>query len=342
MSGISRRQFVKYRAQGVALAAIPMIFKFNPASAFATPSEGPGKLRSYYEHFGVSEEIIRQVMGTALSKGGDYCDLYFQHSISNTVVLEDNSVSRAYSNVDFGVGIRVVEGDQTGFSFTELMTPESMKLAAATAANIASDSRAPAPSELQYMQTPNYYPIETRWEDVKIDQKIPYLEKINERVTARDNRIVKTRIYFSDGSTNMLLATSDGRVVTDYQPMTRIYVSCTGEQNGRRENSGYNIAGREGIELFTEANINLMADQAVDRTVALFEAIKPDAGEMPVVLGSGGSGILLHEAIGHPIEADFNRKNESIFADKIGKPGMIRSVSTSPDGKFSVHVISPS
>ncbi|UCC78584.1 MAG: TldD/PmbA family protein [Candidatus Zixiibacteriota bacterium] len=317
---MSRRQFLETGAKGIAIASIPGIFKFDPSAAFATPLEDIVNLKEYYAHFGVDEKTVLEVMQTALEQGGDYCDIYFQHSIANTVGLEDNAVNRAYANVDFGVGIRVVSGDQTGYSFTEEITPKAMKLAAATAANIADQAKTVAPVGLEHKTLPDYYPVKTLWENVKIDRKIPYLQEINDKVFAKDSRIIKSRIRFSDSSSYVLIANSEGKTVCDYRPMTSLRVSCTAEQNGQRETNGYSLAARHGIEFFTPEKVQRLADEAVKRTIDLFEAVKPEAGEMEVVLAPGSSGILLHEAIGHGMEADFNRKNISIFADKIGKP----------------------
>ena len=290
------------------------------------------KLKDYLQRFGVDEKIIHEVISTALEKGGDYCDLFFQHRITNSVGLEDNAVDRAFTNVDYGVGIRVIQGEQTGYSFTEETIPKAMKLAAKTAANIASQAKAMPPFKLVLHDVPNYYPIEVRWEDVGVDRKIPYLKKINDKVFTLDNRIIKSQISFSDESSHILVATSDGKMTCDYQPMTSISVSCNAEQNGRREQNGFNLSGRRGIEFFTPENLDRLANESVQRTILLFHAIKPEGGEMEVVLAPGRSGILLHEAIGHGMEADFNRKGISIFSDKIDQPVAESFVSIVDDG----------
>lgn len=343
MGRITRRDFVKMGARGLALASVPIVFKANPLSAFSGPPAGETRLNDFYNHFGIDEDIIRRVMASALERGGDYCDIYFEHSIGNSVILEDDIVSRAYTTVDYGVGIRVLEDEQSGYSFTEEITPEAMIKAARTAANIASQSRGSTPDQFKFHQTPNYYPIETLWEDVGIDRKIPHLQAVNSRMAELDNRVIKSRLSFSDGSSYILIATSDGRVVCDYRPMTRIIASCTAEQNGRREESYYLIGGRRGMEYFTKENLDRLAGEAVRRTVELFKAVKPEAGEMEVVLAAGSSGILLHEAIGHGMEADFNRRGESIFADKMGKPVAEKFVSivddaTLPNARGSLNV----
>jgi len=289
-------------------------------------------LNDYYNLFGVSEEIMRQIMAEALSKGGDYCDLFFQNSISDSIGLEDNEVNRALSNVDLGVGIRVLKGNQTGYSYTEVISPESMKKAARTAANIANSKSGLEIPILTTHKPAEFYKIITPWEKVSIDKKIPYLQRINQKVFELDKRIIKSKISFSNSTSYILIATSEGLVTYDYQPMSQITVVCIAEQNNQREQDSFNLSGRRGIEFFTEENVNRLAVEAVTRTVALFEASKPQAGEMEVVLSAGSSGILLHEAIGHGMEADFNRKEISIFADKIGKSVAEKFVTIVDDG----------
>ncbi len=332
MSPITRRDFIKTGAKGLALVSIPLFFRSNPLAAFTVPPAGEINLNDCFEHFGVSETTIRKAMETALSRGGDYCDIFFQHSLSSFIGLEDDLVNRAYTNVDFGVGIRVLKGDQTGYSFTEDISPEAMKKAAATAANIADSTGGTSPIPFALRETPQYYPIQTLWEDISIDKKIPYLEKINERMLSGDKRIIKTQVGFSDEGSYIMVVTSEGRVACDYQPMTYVYAGCSAEQNGQRERNSWDISGRYGIEILTPKATNRIADEAVRRTVALFDAVKPEGGEKEIVLAAGSSGILLHEAIGHGMEADFNRMNKSIFADKINKPVAENFVSIVDDG----------
>jgi TldD protein len=259
-------------------------------------------------------------MSIALEKGGDYCDLFFQHTTSSFVALEDDIVNRAYTNVDFGVGIRVVRGDQTGYSFTEEITPEAMTLAARTAASISDAAKAGTIASLGLYPTPDFYPINSKWEDVRIDRRIPAVEKINAAMHAADKRVIKTSASMADDNSYIMVATSDGRIACDYQPMVYAAGSCTAEMNGKRESNSFDLAGRYGIEFLSNESLDRIGAEAVSRTVNLFDAVSHDAGEMPVVLAAGSSGILLHEALGHGMEADFNRKGTSIFADKIGKP----------------------
>jgi len=341
---ISRRRFLENSSKGLAAVAfIPAFLNSDITKAFGTTKGSAMKLTDYYNHFGVNEKIIQDVMAEALSRGGDYCDLYFQHRIYNYIGLEDKAVNRAYSNVSFGVGIRVLKGDQTGYSFTEEITPNAMKLAAQTAANIANSNKKFKPVELKLRNIPNYYPIDTPWEEIGIDTKIPYLQQINEKVFAEDSRVIKANIGFNNETSYILLITSEGIVAYDYQPMGQISVSVNAEQNGKREQNYFDLSGRRGIEFFTPENIERLAKEPVKRTIELFDAVKPEAGEMEVVLAAGSSGILLHEAIGHGMEADFNRKDVSIFADKINKPVAESFVSiiddaTNPNIRGSINI----
>ena len=155
---LSRRKFMQDGCSGLALASIPLVFKANPLEAFNAPAQALS-LSGHYGMFGVDEAAIRRVMGVALAKGGDYCDLYFQNRVFHYIGLEDNIVNNADTGIDFGVGIRVLKGDQTGYSFTEEITPKAMELAAQTAANIATSGTRIHPQELKLHKTPQYYRI---------------------------------------------------------------------------------------------------------------------------------------------------------------------------------------
>ncbi len=332
MNSLNRREFVKTGCAGAVTAVIPFALRNQAMLALSAPLGPSTPASQYLTHFGVDPGLVRRVIGAALSRGGDYCDLYFEHKIFDYIGVEDKAVNRAYTGVDFGVGIRVLKGDQTGYSFTEEITPKAMEQAARTAANIANAGGGKAPLGFQTGETPRYYPIEVSWETVKADRKVPLLAAINDKVFARDKRIIKCGVHFTDETRYVLVIRSDGRMVADFQPMTSTYVTCVAEQDGRREEAYFGLSGRYGLEFYKPETLDRLAHEAVQRTVVMFEAIKPPAGEMEVVLAPGTSGILLHEAIGHGMEADFNRKKISIFSDKIGQPVAEKFVSIVDDG----------
>jgi len=298
----------------------------------------------YFDRFGVTERVLREALAAALSRGGDFADLFFQHRVESNFALEDGAVNRALSSVELGVGVRVVKGDQTGYGYTEDLSLEAILDAARTAAVIADGAAREAPARLHLEPRPaGRYAPRTPWDDAGSRTKLPLLEQVNARLLAADPSVRKVNVYLHDESGAVLVADSSGRVVEDLQPMTLLAASVLAERDGRREQNGYNIAGRAGVELYTPERVDRLVKGAWERTAILFESGQPPAGEMPVVLAAGSSGILLHEAIGHGMEADFNRKGVSIYADKMGKPVAAPFVSivddgTEPGARGSIHV----
>jgi len=323
---MSRRLFVELGASALAVTSASGLLGCaaqvleQPTTAAVKPSADAGRV-TYFSRFGVDEAMIREALGAALSRGGDYADIFFQHRVSNGLTLEDGEVNRAYTQVELGVGVRVVKGDQTGYGYTEELTAAALRRAAETAAAVADGPARAAPQSFKAdAALPQRYPLKVQWDSVKPEQKLPILTGVNAAALEMDGRVKKVNVSFNDNATAILIADSHGRLIQDIQPMTTLYVSCVAEQNGRREQNGYNVAGRSGLDFYSPERVERVVREAVSRTTVLFDAVEAPAGEMPVVLAAGSSGILLHEAIGHGMEADFNRKNISIYADKINKP----------------------
>ncbi|HEX7152445.1 MAG TPA: TldD/PmbA family protein [Thermoanaerobaculia bacterium] len=315
-TGFSRRTFVGAGTAALATVALSDLFTM-PLFAKPGATEGIG----YFSRFGVTEKLIQNTLASALSKGGEYADVFFQHRVSNNMMLEDGAVNRASANVALGVGVRVVRGDQTGYGFTEDLTEEGLRRAALTAAAIAEGPAKAGPTKFKVMDSkPNRYPVKVKWEDIRPQQKLTILNSLNEQTFKSDARVKKVSLGFQDQGSVILIADSNGRLVEDVQPMTSMYLSIVAEQDGKRENNSVNLAARSDMGYYTKDRLDAMVKRGIEKTMILFDAVQPPAGEMPVVLGPGSSGILLHEAIGHGMEADFNRKNVSIFSDKIGKP----------------------
>ena len=315
MVQMSRRDFVKVTGTGLALATLPGFVR----SGFAGVAGGDNPYNFYFQRFGIDEDMVRKVMSEALHYGGDYCDLFFQNELSNSIRLQDNIVNSASTNVSLGVGIRVLNGNQTGYSFTEDLSLSSMLAAARTAAGIASGSPKKAPQSFNSTKLMNYYNTQVSYEDVGVKDKVDMLQSINDDVFKQDPRVVKASVNFSDSENYILVINSEGGIASDYQPMLRISVGCTAEEDGRRENNYFDYSARDDINFLTEAKLKRLPRKAVERTVKLFEAQSPPAGEFPVVLSAGSAGILLHEAIGHGMEADFNRQGISVYSEKMNK-----------------------
>jgi TldD protein len=315
---IKRRQFLGHMAAGSAIMTMPGFLSgcgVQPATAVSEAMPD----NPFMTWFGVDQATTARVMAELTARGADSADLYFQHTRSNSLTLEDGIVSNARSGIQQGVGLRVVIGEQTGYAFTEDLDLPSMLAAARTASAIASGSRAAAPHAFDPMATGDLYRTNVPWSDVGIDTKLPVLKFIEQKAKSMDPAIEKVAVYWGDADERVMIATLDGRLVTDHRPMTSATVVVTAKKNGESQTGYSNIAAREEFAWYDEARLTSMVQEAVDRTMIQFEARRPPAGEMPVILASGASGILLHEAIGHGMEADFNRKGTSIYSDMIGK-----------------------
>ena len=322
----NRREFIKM--SGLAAIGTMMIPSFLQSCISGTPEGAAAAMN----HFNVSAEDLKKVILAALEKGGEYADLYFEHSIWNTVGLRDGEVNTASSEIDYGVGVRVVTGEQTGYAYTEEITTEEMLKAAKVAARIASESARRPALDVSPREFKNYYPVKTSWEEVSIQQKAPFLQKLNDRIFELDSRVTKVMVSLTDKSSVIMFYNSENTFYNDYRPMVILSATCIMEQNGEIENSRSSRAFTMGFEFLNDDVIEEMAQEAVRKTAILFGAVKPKGGEMPVVMGAGGSGILLHEAIGHSFEADANRKNTSIFSDKLGKKICLESINVVDDG----------
>ncbi len=285
----------------------------------------------WFGQFGVDREIIRKVLAEATQHGADDADLFFEHATSTAVGLSDGKVNRAHTSIDLGVGVRVVVGDQVGYAYTEELELRSMLRAAATAAAIARTGKGGSPIQIKLGAIADYYPVNRFWRDVDLSERVPLIRDWEERAFAADARIIKVQATLSDTDQHVLVARADGTLAADYRPMTRAFVSCTAEQGDVRESGAYNVASRADLSYYNPDRQERLVSRSVDRAVRALDAGSPPAGEMPVVMAPGSSGILLHEAIGHGMEADFNRKNISIYADKLNKPIAPESVTIFDD-----------
>ena len=325
-SGYTRRDFI--RIGGATLASLSLPQLVNAAGKTAG-----GLGIGYFEGFGITEALLGEVLAAGLRRGGDYAEIYFQHTVGNAYVLRDGAVNQAVGSVELGAGVRVIRGDQVGYGYTEDLTREALLRTAATAAAIASGAATNTPKPLHVkVDAPSRYPLELPWEQVPVQKRLDLLQGLNAKAFAADTRIKKVILSFRDSTSNVMIANSLGMVVEDSRPMTRVFMQCIGEQDGRREEGYYVASGRRDLSLYTPELLDRIVHAAVDRTVSLFDAVPAPAGEMPIVMAAGSSGVLLHEAIGHGLEADFNRKGTSIYSDRMGKSIAAPFVSIVDDG----------
>ncbi|PIE17686.1 MAG: peptidase U62 [Proteobacteria bacterium] len=341
--GVDRRRFIGGAAALGAITASGLwVLGCGPSTP--KPVAGPGKqagvpkasstsaVKGALEPFGVTDTQVRKVLARALRSGGDFADLFFQRSRVNYLGLEDSAVNRAYSKVELGLGVRVVRGVETGYAYTESLDLASMLQAAAVAAAVAQGGAKKAPLAFSVGKAPSYYSVQTPWKGVATKDKVAMLMKLHGLIDKRDKRIKKIVLSYRDEDHRIAVVDSEGRVFADSQPMTVCYASTLAEQKGKRESNYAAIAGRAGLEFFDDARLQKVAREAVDRTTVLFDAVAGPVGELPVVLGPGSSGILLHEAIGHGMEADFARKKTTIFSDMVAKKIAEKFVTIVDDG----------
>ena len=307
---------------------------------------------SYYlDLFQVTPGTLEELTGLGIKEGGSYCDLFFENTTYHELLLRDGIVSSGGFHIDYGVGIRVLKGDRTGYAYSESTDKTSMLQATKAAALIAQGAigQPAAPlatgrtqpqrsedgrgrDQVASRQIKDYYPFERDWRAAESSGFVPYMEKLQRKISASDQRVLKVIVSLSDQVSDIMMYNSLGELTFDTRPMGTIAVSVVFGQDGKVENKTVSRSFRTGAEMLTEGLLDEIASEAVKGIDERFAAKRPKGGKMPVVMGAGASGILLHEAMGHAFEADFNRKGQSIFSGRIGEKVCREEISIVDDG----------
>lgn len=277
-------------------------------------------MSSMLEPAGLDEKHLNKTLGGILSGGVDYADLYFQVSRQESWTLEDDIIRDGNFSLDQGVGVRAVSGEKTGFAYSdELMLP-ALTQAARAARAIARAGQSKALPAWRRGESKPLYPLADPIASISDERKTAMLNELNAATRALDKRIEQVIISLSSSQDLVLVAASDGTLAADIRPLIRLNVSVILAQNGRRE-QGYSGGGaRADLAYFEGSELPMQyAREAVRQAVVQLDAIPAPAGTMPVVLGNGWPGILLHEAVGHGLEGDFNRKGSSAFSGRVGE-----------------------
>ena len=286
----------------------------------STPDVKTDHKRYFIEKLGLSERLMERCLGEALSAGGDYADLYFESVTSTSLGIDEGLIKTASQGISVGCGIRVVSGERTGFAFTDDLSSERLLRAARTAALIASGPAKQLASGFRHVETPSLYPIAGLSEDGEIEAKLALIRRADKAARDFDPRITQVRAGINDELRRILIAASDGTYASDTQPLARlnVFVIAKDSQSTARGASGG--GGRVALDFF-EGNKSPehFARDAARTAILQLGAAEAPAGEMEVVLGPGWPGVLLHEAVGHGLEADFNRKKTSAFSGLIGQ-----------------------
>jgi TldD protein len=299
----------------------------------------------FFDKFGLTERLLERCLGEALSAGGDYADLYFESVASTSIGLDESLVKSASHGVSAGCGIRVVSGERTGYAYTDNLSADRLLHAAKTAALIASGpAKQPVVGFKETVAAPSLYPAPAFDMDTDLSAKLDLVTRADRTARAFDTRVTQVRASYSDELRRILIAASDGTFASDTQPLARLNVFVLAKEADRTAKGTSGGGGRVEIDFFqTEKTPEHFAREAARQAILQLGAIAAPAGEMEVVLGPGWPGVLLHEAVGHGLEADFNRKKTSAFAGLIGRSVASSKVTvvdngTMPGRRGSLHV----
>jgi TldD protein len=278
--------------------------------------------RFFDDHYGIRVGDLDKVIDAALGKKADYADLYFEYRKNEGVSLEEGLVKNCSQSTANGVGVRVMADAKTGYAYTDDITIENLELAARTAQYIAQNRTAQAPVAVGRARAESHdlYPVKAPVNDIALEKKVELLYEIDKFARALDPRVKNVFVSLGAEYKVILVASSQGLTVGDIQPLARLNVTCIAEENGNRQVGSFGGGGRVEFGFFVDnKDYERYAREAVRQAILNLGAVDAPAGTMDVVLGPGWPGILLHEAIGHGLEGDFNRKKTSAFSDRIGR-----------------------
>ncbi len=276
----------------------------------------------YADHFGLSPADLRSVLADALSSGGEFAEIFMEHRAYDLVNMEEDIVKETAESVSLGMGIRVIRGDRTGFGYTNDFAMDKVRKAALTAAAIARGRgvQASPPPLRDRTRASDRLAVRRPASGSALGRKVALVREAYGAAQAYDPRIVKVKAYYSDSLVHLCVANSEGLLVRDTRPMVKLVCVAISEKDGQREAGYWGGGGRVGLEYFRDVlTPRQIGEQAAREAVVLLGAVDAPAGEMPIVLAPGHSGVLIHEAVGHLLEADFNRKKTSIFWNKMGR-----------------------
>jgi TldD protein len=296
----------------------------------------PDHKRYFIDTLGVSERLMERCLGEALSAGGEYADLYFESVTSTSLGMDEGLVKIASQGVSVGCGIRVLSGERTGYAYTDDLSAEKLLKAARTAALIASGPQTTRVEGFHQTRAAEaLYPVAGATVDSELTAKLKLIERADKAARAYDSRITQVRAGINDELRRILIAASDGTYASDTQPLARfnIFVIAQDGPNTARGTSGG--GGRITLDFFElEKTPEHFAREAARGAILQLGAVDAPAGDMEVVLGPGWPGVLLHEAVGHGLEADFNRKKTSAFAGLIGQHVASSKVTVVDNGRM--------
>lgn len=273
---------------------------------------------------GLTAEDIAATLGSIATRQIDYADIYFQSSWHESLVLEDSIIKDGSFNIDCGVGVRAVTGEKTGFAYSDQIQLDGLKQSAIAARGIAQQGQNGQVHAFKRSENQRYYAAVNPLAEWEKHQKTELLKSLDAYIRTKEPLIKEVSISLSGVHEQMLVAATDGTYAGDIRPLVRLSISVLAEKGERRERGSSGGGGRFGYDFFIGDEDGVQrafhfADEAIRMALVNLEADAAPAGSMPVVLGSGWPGVLLHEAVGHGLEGDFNRKGSSVFSGKVGQ-----------------------
>lgn len=283
----------------------------------------------------ISETELGQTLDHIALHQIDYADLYFQHTINESWQLEEGLVKAGSYHIDQGVGVRAVSGDKTAFAYADAIGKQSLMQAASAVRAIASAGGSATASPVKvFTPAHNLYQPLNPIESLDAAEKVALLHTIEQRTRKMDPRIVQVMASLSCEYDTVFIARLDGKRAADIRPLVRVSLTVIVEQNNRREQASGGGGGRFGLDYFTDEVLNGYIENTVRQALSNLDSRPAKAGQMTVVLGSGWPGVLLHEAIGHGLEGDFNRKGTSAFSGKMGQRVAAKGVTVVDNGSI--------
>lgn len=275
----------------------------------------------FKDHYNIPLEELRKILNTALSRGGDFSEIFIEYKTLNFINMEEDIIKETAESISLGMGIRVLAGERTGYGYTNDLSFSKMKKAAITASSITMNNQLNTSNVLKFRaQAQNYYPVKIPAHNEDLKRKIELVKKVYLSAQNTDSSIKKVKVTYMDQIKYITVINSDGLVISDVRPLVKCTCMAIAEKSNLKEAGFSGGGGRVGMEYFqSQLSPESIGEDAAQEALQLLEASPSPAGEMPVVLAPGHSGVLIHEAVGHLLEADFIRKKTSIFWNKLGK-----------------------
>jgi len=308
---IPRRKFLKMSLKGgVAIAASPALMtQLLSCKGQKAPA---AKLE-------LDPGMLSKTIQKALEKGGEFADVYVENRISRQILMEESKFKSAEFGITQGAGVRVISGDKTGFAYTDDVTEEKLLKAAETAAYVATDAQSVSPVDLQSADRKSFITVKLPLEEVTDDKRLEIMSRANQAALDYDSRIKMTSISYYDEVRGRTIANSEGLLLSDELPLLFFIVQTLGVGNNTRHMGRERLSRHSGFEMFEEVSPEEVARTSARESIAMLDAKDAPAGIMDVVMQNGWGGVLVHEAVGHPLEADNIAKKIGAFTGKLGK-----------------------